>query len=94
MNLRRSTPKLVEISDFHHMDRVAYIPYHAENNINHPDTQWGYVSSTNDKFIFVKFDRYLQDSEWNDVTSHACSIDTLKNFGQTEMESPISNDNS
>jgi len=38
-------------------DRVIYIPTHAEGDINHPDCEYGTVSSWNDKFIFVKYVR-------------------------------------
>lgn len=36
-------------------DRVIYIPTHAEGNINHPDCEYGTISSWNDTYIFVKY---------------------------------------
>jgi len=38
-------------------DRVIYIPTHAEGNVNHPDCEYGIVSSWNDKYVFVKYVR-------------------------------------
>ena len=36
-------------------DRVAYIPYHANGNINHPDVEYGEVTSMNKEYVFVRF---------------------------------------
>ena len=37
-------------------DRVRYTPHHAGGNPYHKDCQDGVVSSTNDRFVFVKYD--------------------------------------
>lgn len=69
INFRKEEkPNLIKYSRY---DRVAYIPNHADG-LDHPDTEIGYVSSINEKYIFVKMDKYLQNSPWDDVTAHAC----------------------
>lgn len=57
--------------------RVAYIPNHADGDINHPDVEWGYVSSSNDVNIFVKFDKQLDKFGWEGTTSQSCTPSTL-----------------
>jgi hypothetical protein len=47
------------MGDFIKGMRVRYIPHHAYGNIHHPDCQCGVVSSTNDKFVFVKYDNLM-----------------------------------
>lgn len=42
-------------SDFHPGDHVRYIPGHAHGDRHHPDCEDGVVSSTNDRYVFVKF---------------------------------------
>jgi len=44
------------MAEFEKGQKVTYIPHHAENDENHPDCQDGVVSSTNEKFVFVKYD--------------------------------------
>jgi hypothetical protein len=55
--------------DFKEGDRVAYIPGHAHGDIRHQDVERGVVSSTNDKFVFVRF---------KGITSQACDPDDLR----------------
>lgn len=38
-------------------DRVIYVPTHANGDINHPDCEYGIVSSWNNRGIFVKYVR-------------------------------------
>jgi hypothetical protein len=33
---------------FHDGDQIAYLPMHAEVDINHPDVEFGFVSTVND----------------------------------------------
>lgn len=40
-------------------DQVLYIPRHAKGDKNHPDCEKGIVSSTNYKFVFVKYDNAM-----------------------------------
>lgn len=49
--------------------RVAYIPLHAEGDINHPDVEYGRVSSTNSHTVFVKFDKSVGRLGWDGTTS-------------------------
>jgi len=46
--------KMVE--DFSKGDKVRYVPRHASGDVNHEDCQNGVVSSTNDEWVFVKYD--------------------------------------
>ena len=56
---------------------VVYIPTHAKNDINHPDCEWGQVSSVNEQFVFVKFYKQLAKFGWLGVTSQSVSPDDL-----------------
>ncbi len=44
------------ISDFKKGQKVLYIPLHAYGNETHSDCEKGVVSSTNECFVFVKYD--------------------------------------
>ncbi len=44
------------MKDFQHGDRVLYVPNHVNGDVTHPDCQKGIVSSTNEHFVFVKYD--------------------------------------
>lgn len=46
-------------SDFTPGTPVAYIPLHANGDIEHPDVEYGIVSSSNEKYVFVKYKNYL-----------------------------------
>jgi hypothetical protein len=47
----------MKTSDFKKGMRVRYYPHHvAYGDSDHRDVQWGAVSSTNDRFVFVKYD--------------------------------------
>lgn len=48
---------------------VYYVPTHADNNLLHPDTEKGIVTSKNDQFIFVRFG--------SDSNSKACKAEQL-----------------
>ena len=43
-------------ADFSKGERVRYLPLHADGDIRHEDCQNGVVSSTNDRWVFVKYD--------------------------------------
>lgn len=63
--------------DFKRLDKVVYIPSHAHNNLSQANVEVGYVSSTNDKFVFVKFIKNLYRFDWSNVTAQACCPDDL-----------------
>lgn len=44
-------------SEFHPGEEVKYVPAHAKGDLRHPDVERGYVSSINDKYVFVKYIR-------------------------------------
>ncbi len=46
----------MKISDFKKGDAVWYMPQHANKDPRHADCQRGVVSSSNDSFVFVKYD--------------------------------------
>ena len=45
--------------DFKRGDKVRYVPNHANGDVHHKDCQNGVVSSTNEKFVFVKYDNAM-----------------------------------
>lgn len=53
--------------------RVRYVPRMADENINDPSCEDGTVSSWNDEFVFVKFDKQLNLLGWDGTTSQGCS---------------------
>lgn len=59
-------------NDFLKGDNVMYIPHHAQGDQGHPDCECGKVSSTNDHFVFVKFNKQLTKFGWNGTTSQSC----------------------
>jgi hypothetical protein len=59
------------------VSRVAYVPRHAEGDMEHPDVEQGVVSSVNSKYVFVKFDKHLTRLGWDGTTSQACDPDDL-----------------
>lgn len=46
----------IEVTEEHIGSSVVYIPTHANGNINHPDVEYGKISSFNDVTVFVKYD--------------------------------------
>lgn len=44
-----------KLEDFKEGLRVRYVPTHAEGNPSHQDCENGIVSSTNSKYVFVKY---------------------------------------
>ena len=52
--------------------RVIYVPPHAKGLLTHSDCEKGTVSSSNDKYIFVKFDKQVERLGWKETTSQAC----------------------
>jgi len=37
-------------------DQVRYVPGHAYGDSHHPDCELGVVTSTNEEYVFVRFD--------------------------------------
>ena len=66
------------MSQFQTKQKVLYIPTHAFGDTKHPDVETGYVSSTNKKFVFVKFEPQLTNFGWDGTTSQACDPKDLK----------------
>jgi hypothetical protein len=75
---------MFKLEDFSEKQRVAYIPNHADNDINHEDVEYGYVSSVNDHYVFVKFDKQLQKFGWEGTTSQSCRVETLVILSYTD----------
>lgn len=59
--------------------RVRHIPPHAKGDKNHRDCEDGVVSSTNDEYVFVKYDNAVMKMESGDepYTSKATKPDEL-----------------
>ena len=70
MNFRKNLSS--PISKFKMYQRVKYIPLHANGDINHEDCSIGFVNSTNELYVFVKFAKQLALFNWNGTTSQAC----------------------
>lgn len=48
---------------------VRYVPYHAHDDLNHPDCELGVVTSSNDTYVFVRLGLHNH--------SQACKADQL-----------------
>ena len=57
--------------------RVAYLPAHADGDINHPSVGWGYVSTLTDNYCFVKFDEQLAVLGWASTQAQGCPIGSI-----------------
>jgi hypothetical protein len=75
MKLEEATPKL----------RVIYIPGHAHGDRDHPDCERGAVSSCNDKYIFVKFDKQVKQLGWDETTAQSCQPADLQPISHTNF---------
>lgn len=64
-------------SDFKKGDKVRYIPYHAYGDKNHKDCEDGVVSSTNDRFVFVKYNNAVCIMTTGDEPYTAAATDPL-----------------
>jgi hypothetical protein len=73
----------VTVEHFRQGDRVAYIPSHAEGDMNSPDIERGVVSSTNATFVFVKFDNAVTEmiTGLEPYTSQSCRPENLVHLG-------------
>lgn len=63
------------LSDLQPQMRVAYVPTHAEWDKR--AIEYGTVSSKNDKYVFVKFDKQLAKFGWDGTTSQSCDPNDL-----------------
>lgn len=78
----------MKLSDYVCGMRVLYLPRHAQGNKNHPDCEEGTVSSINDRFVFVRFDKQVMRFGWSGATSQACvPSDLLHTFVVVDPES-------
>jgi len=64
-------------TQFKRGDRVAYIPLHADGDINHEDVEYGEVSSVG-TYVFVKFDKQVAIFGWDGTTSQSCDASDLR----------------
>lgn len=53
--------------------RVVYVPNHALPDTSHKDAERGKVSSVNDTFVFVKFDKQVNLLGWDNTVAQACN---------------------
>lgn len=67
------------ITEFQPQDRVAYVPTHANGDINHPDVEYGTVSSVGTiGNVFVRFDKHVAKFGWSGATSQSCDAADLR----------------
>jgi hypothetical protein len=67
-------------------DRVAYVPYHANGDLNHPDVEHGTISSIKEFMptdipryhYFVRFDSTVALFGWEGTTGQSCRRDQLQ----------------
>lgn len=57
---------------------VAYVPRHANGNLEHPDVERGIISSWNKRTIFVKFEEQISRVGWVDAQAKGCDPDDLQ----------------
>lgn len=69
----------MKTSDFQKGMKVRYVPNHANGDASHKDCEDGVVSSTNDRFVFVKYDNAVCIMLTGDepYTSQATNADDL-----------------
>ncbi len=69
----------MRVEDFKKGMRVKYAPNHAEGDVHHKDCRDGVVSSTNDTWVFVKYDNLCCRMVTGDepYTAQATSPDNL-----------------
>ncbi len=77
--------------DFQHGDRVRYMPNHVKNDVHHPDCEDGVVSSTNEHWVFVKYDNAVMkmvtgDEPYTAKATDVCNLilKTTKSYDQFE----------
>jgi len=63
--------------DFLAGERVAYVPMHAHGDLEHSDVEHGEVNTSNDLYVFVKFDKNVKDLGWDGATSQSCRPEDL-----------------
>lgn len=64
--------------------RVAYIPTHAHGDIGHKDVEFGHVSSINEKYVFVRFDKTIARAGWDGATAQPCRPEDLRKMQREE----------
>lgn len=45
----------METKDFSRGMQIIYVPTHANKNLEHVDCEYGFVTSTNEKFVFCRY---------------------------------------
>jgi len=75
-SVQRSVRPRLSLSEIVPQMRVAYVPAHAEWDKD--SIEYGTVSSKNDKYVFVKFDKQLAKFGWDGTTSQSCDPNDLE----------------
>ena len=70
------------VMDFQKDDRVLYVPMHVSptpewKHADHPDCEWGTVSSATADTVFVQFDAQVRRVGWAGATAKACDRSNL-----------------
>lgn len=59
--------------------RVAYCPPNANGNLDHIDTQFGYISDLSASMVWVKFDRDIDaNGSWAATTARGMTPQQLR----------------
>lgn len=64
-------------TDFKPGDRVSYIPFAGSE-----EREYGAVSSTTAKYVFVRFDKHVKRFGWKGTTGQACLPEDLQKVNQ------------
>ena len=75
-------------SMFKELDRVLYVPTHAEGDQDHPDCEKGRVSTVTEKMVFVRFDKDVKLLGWADAQAKACYPESLVKIPNEPQEMP------
>lgn len=68
----------MKLADAQPQMRVRYLPGHANGDRNHPDCEFGTVSSVGQVNVFVRFDKQVAKLGWAGATSQACAPEDLE----------------
>ncbi len=68
----------MSIEEVQPLMRVVYIPGYAHGDANHTDVERGTVSTVNQKYAFVKFDKQVARLGWDGTTSQSCDPHDLR----------------
>ena len=67
----------MNIKDIRPQMRVTYVPFSSTRDIQHKNAERGIVSAVSHTRVYMKFDKHLAKSSWDDVIARACDPDDI-----------------